>query len=116
MSALARNETLASLRTHGWLLNSLDGGPQAAPVAAATDDTAALGPQDVVILAVKAHYLPALAPALVPLLTPETVLVPALNGVPWWFFHDFGGPLAGIGLAAVDPGGSYRRRCHPGLY
>ncbi|MEU4712425.1 2-dehydropantoate 2-reductase [Micromonospora purpureochromogenes] len=113
VSALARNDTLASLRTHGWLLTSHDGGPQAAPVAAATDDAAALGPQDVVILAVKAHHLPALAPALVPLLTPETVLVPALNGVPWWFFHDFGGPLAGTVLDAVDPGGVVSKALPP---
>jgi 2-dehydropantoate 2-reductase len=105
VSAVARNETLTSLRTHGWLLTSPDGERRAAPVATATDDPAVLGPQDVVILAVKAHHLPVLAPTLAPLLTPDTVLVPALDGVPWWFFHDFGGALAGTRLDAVDPGG-----------
>lgn len=113
VSAVARNETLTSLRTHGWLLTSPDGEPRAAPVAMATDDPAAPGPQDVVILAVKAHHLPALAPTLAPLLTPDTVLVPALNGVPWWFFHNFGGPLAGTRLGAVDPGGVVSKALPP---
>src|SRR3712207_2278456 len=88
VSGVAMNQTLASLRTHGWSSTSPDGERHAAPVATATDDPAALGPQDVVIIAVKAHHLPALAPTLAPLLAPDTVLIPALNGVPWWFFHD----------------------------
>ncbi len=113
VSAVARNETLASLRTHGWLSTSPDGERRTAPVATATDDPAALGPQDVVIIAVKAHHLPALAPTLAPLLTPDTVLVPAVNGVPWWFFHEFGGPLAGTELGAVDPGGVVSKALPP---
>jgi 2-dehydropantoate 2-reductase len=115
VSAVARGATLASLREHGWVVSSPGEEPRAAPVAAADADAGALGPQDVVILAVKAHHLPALAPALAPLITPETVLVPALNGVPWWFFHDFGGPLAGTGLDAVDPGGVVSRALPPEL-
>ena len=101
VSALARGATLDSLRTRGWVVDS-----RPAPVAAASDDAADLGPHDVVVIAVKAHHLPALAPALTPLLTPSTVLIPALNGVPWWFFHDFGGALEGTVLDATDPGGA----------
>ncbi|MFI5845288.1 2-dehydropantoate 2-reductase [Catenuloplanes sp. NPDC051500] len=100
VSALARGATLDALRTHGWRLND-----DAAPVASASADPADLGPQDVVVIAVKAHHLPGLAPALAPLLTPDTVLIPALNGVPWWFFHGFGGTLDGTVLDATDPGG-----------
>ncbi len=100
VSAVARGATLASLRTRGWLVDD-----SAAPVTAASEDPADLGPQDVVIIAVKSHHLPGLAPALAPLLKPSTVLVPALNGVPWWFFHGFGGALAGTVLDATDPGG-----------
>jgi 2-dehydropantoate 2-reductase len=92
LSVLARGATLAALRERGWSLNG-----SARPVTAA-DDPAALGEQDVVILTVKAPALPALAPALAPLLGPHTVVVPALNGVPWWFFAD-------RTLSSVDPGG-----------
>jgi 2-dehydropantoate 2-reductase len=100
VSAVARGATLDSLRTHGWSVDD-----EVTPVAAASADPAELGPQDVVVIAVKAHHLPELAPALAPLLTPDTVLIPALNGVPWWFFHGFGGALDGTVLDATDPGG-----------
>jgi 2-dehydropantoate 2-reductase len=100
VSALARGRTLAALRSSGWRANDTT-----APVAAAEDDPAALGPHDVVVIAVKAHALPALAPRLAPLLGSGTVVVPALNGVPWWFFDGLGGPYDGMRLDAVDPGG-----------
>jgi 2-dehydropantoate 2-reductase len=90
---LARGATLTALRERGW---SLDG--VARPVTA-SDDPTDLGEQDVVILTVKAHALPGLAPALKPLLGPDTVVVPALNGVPWWFFPD-------RALRSVDPDGT----------
>ena len=59
------------------------------------EETAALGPQDLVVLAVKGPSLPALAPAIRPLLGPDTVVLTAMNGVPWWFFHGLGGPHEG---------------------
>ncbi|GAA4260278.1 2-dehydropantoate 2-reductase [Dactylosporangium darangshiense] len=93
LSVLARGATLTALRERGW---SLDGAVR--PVTA-SDDPADLGEQDVVILTVKAHALPGLAPALEPLLGPGTVVVPALNGVPWWFFPD-------RALRSVDPDGT----------
>jgi 2-dehydropantoate 2-reductase len=74
--------------------------------AQADDDPARLGPQDIVVLATKAHALPALAPALAPLLGPHTTVVPTINGVPWWFFDRPGGPYEGLRLRAVDPDGS----------
>jgi 2-dehydropantoate 2-reductase len=103
-SALARGATLAAVREHGWRLRTADG-ELAAPVAAASDDAAALGPHDVVVVAVKAPSLVRLAPALRPLLGEGTVVVPAMNGVPWWFFDGIGGPHDGLRLDAVDPGG-----------
>ena len=103
-SALARGATLAALRDHGWRLRTPDG-EVTAPVAAAEDDAARLGPHDVVVVAVKAPALASLAPALAPLLGEGTVVVPAMNGVPWWFFAGAGGPLEGLRLDAVDPGG-----------
>src|SRR5258708_19943257 len=71
-----------------------------------TDDPAALGVQDVVVLAVKTTALREAADAIRPLLGPESVLVPALNGVPWWYFYKLSGPHEDRLLASVDPGGA----------
>ncbi|WP_238011920.1 2-dehydropantoate 2-reductase [Dactylosporangium sp. AC04546] len=104
-SVLARGATLAAIRAGGWRLHTKDGTIVADKVTA-SDDPAVLGPQDVVFLTVKAHALPGLAPGLAPLLGPDTVVVPALNGVPWWFFDGLGGSYDGLRLRAVDPDGS----------
>lgn len=111
VSALARGQTLAALREHGWRLRSGDKLVQA-PVALAADDARALGPQDLVVVALKAPALPALAPSLAPLLGPATVVLPAMNGVPWWFGE--GVPQIGAEpLASVDPGGVVARALPP---
>ena len=104
VAALARGTTLVSLRDHGWRLHQ-DGALLAAPAAAASDDSHDLGAQDLVILAVKAQALPALAPTLAPLLAADTLVMPAMNGVPWWFAAG----VAALGtrpLESVDPGGT----------
>jgi 2-dehydropantoate 2-reductase len=103
VSALARGTTLAALRDQGWRL-LVDGTLLKAPVALASDDPAELGPQDLVIIAVKSPALPALAPTLAALLHTDTIVLPAMNGVPWWFTPD----IAALGpqpLESVDPGG-----------
>jgi 2-dehydropantoate 2-reductase len=102
VSALARGATLEALRTHGWRL-SHSGGTLRAP-AVASDDPHALGKQDVVLIAVKGPALPTLAPTLTPLLGPDTLVVPAMNGVPWWFSETIP-ELGGRPLESVDPGG-----------
>jgi 2-dehydropantoate 2-reductase len=102
VAALARGATAAALRQHGWRLrlgDALVGGP--ATVAEAAAD---LGPQDLVVIAVKGQALPALAPSLMPLLGPDTVVLPAMNGVPWWFSGGVPG-LDAAPLQSVDPGG-----------
>jgi 2-dehydropantoate 2-reductase len=63
------------------------------------------GPQDCVILALKAHSVPAAVEAIRPLLGPETPVVTAQNGIPWWYFYKLPGPWEGRRLEAVDPGG-----------
>ncbi len=104
VAALARGATLVALRDHGWRLQQA-GALLEAPVAEASDDPAALGPQDLLILTVKAQALPALAPALAPLLGAETAVMPAMNGVPWWFSE--GIPALGSRpLESVNPGGA----------
>ncbi|RAG85680.1 2-dehydropantoate 2-reductase [Streptacidiphilus pinicola] len=110
VGAVARGATHAALAAHGWRVREADGTLLTAPVAALADSAdaasvAALGTQDLVVLAVKAQSLPAVLPAVTPLLGPDTVVLPALNGVPWWFFEGFGGPCEGRTLDSVDPGG-----------
>ncbi len=104
--ALARGATLEALRRHGWRLRSgdrLDVAP--APPGHFSDDAAALGVQDLVIVAVKGPALSQLAPRLAPLLAPHTRVMPAMNGVPWWFCQALPA-FADEPLRSVDPGGA----------
>lgn len=110
VSALARGETLAALQRDGLQLHQ-DGQLQGAPVQAAASATA-LGVQDLVIVAVKAPSLPDLARGIAPLIGRHTVVLTAMNGVPWWFFNGFGGERAGTRLKTVDPEGEIER-CIP---
>ena len=106
VSALARNATLQALRSHGWRLEQ--GGARVATPTVASDDAHALGPHDLVVVAVKAPAMPAVAQAIGPLLGPHTIVLPAMNGVPWWFVQG----LPGVGdepLDSVDPGGAVAR-------
>jgi 2-dehydropantoate 2-reductase len=102
VSALARGQTLAALRQHGFRLQTKEG-IVSAPVRA-SDQTAELGIQDLLIIAVKGPALPALAPSLQPLIGPQTLIVPTMNGVPWWFCQ-VAGAFAPFPLASVDPHG-----------
>ena len=102
VSVLARGATLAALREHGWRLRQGDTLIQ--KVAQATDNPNTLGAQDLVVIAVKGPALAAAAQAIKPLLAPHTAVLPAMNGVPWWFC--FGQPGFGDApLESVDPGG-----------
>jgi len=103
VSAVARGTTAAALRAHGFRFEE-GGVVLTAPVRVA-EEPAALGPQDLVVLAVKGPSLPGLASTIRPLLGPDTVALTAMNGVPWWFFHGLGGPHEGAAVRAVDPDG-----------
>lgn len=108
VSALARGATLDALRGRGLRIVGESGGESGGETAVAlraSDDARALGEQDYVVVALKAHVLPALASRIAPLVGPRTIIVAAMNGLPWWFFDGFGGPLDGAALDAVDPGG-----------
>ena len=107
VGALARGETLAALQRHGLQLRSAGDSLQA-PVTAASS-SAALGEQDLVIVAVKAPALAEVARQIGPLLGHDTVVLTAMNGVPWWFLDGFGGALAGTRLASIDPAGQIAR-------
>lgn len=101
VSALARGDTLAAVRAHGLRLD-IGGETWCAPLHA-SDDPAVLGEQDLVILAVKGPAVAAVAPHVAALCGPQTRVLTALNGLPWWFTA--GVPVPGLQLASVDPGG-----------
>lgn len=108
VNVVARGATLAALRGHGLRLREGAGsdGRERAFAVNATDAPATLGEQDLVIVAVKAPAMPEVARGIGPLVGPETVVLTAMNGVPWWFLQGFGGPAAGRTLSSVDPGGA----------
>jgi 2-dehydropantoate 2-reductase len=104
LDVVARGATLEALKRDGLTLTS--GDKRVSVPVNASDDPAALGLQQLVIVAVKAPALPAVAERIAPLLGPDTIVLTAMNGVPWWFLQGgFGGPVAGAQLQAVDPGG-----------
>jgi len=113
VTVIARRANLAAIRAEGLTLRLPDGTEETARPALATDDAAAAGPHDVVIVAVKGQQLAALAPSLAPLLGPETAVVPAQNGIPWWYFQRYDGPFAGRRLESVDPGGAISAHIAP---
>jgi 2-dehydropantoate 2-reductase len=106
-SVLARGATLDAIRADGLRVRAPDGSARAVTglAAAAPDDAASLGVQDVVVVAVKAQSMGSVAASIGPLLGPSTAVLSTLNGVPWWFLDGFGGPAAGAHLDSVDPGG-----------
>jgi 2-dehydropantoate 2-reductase len=102
---IARGANLEALRSRGIRLIAADGGEQAVSTVKATNDYAAAGPQDVVILAMKAHQVEAVARDVPKLFGPDTVVVPMQNGIPYWYFHRYPGALAGTRVQSVDPNG-----------
>jgi 2-dehydropantoate 2-reductase len=100
---------LEALRARGIRLISSDGSEQAVANVIATNDYAAAGPQDMVILAMKAHQVEAVAPDVPALFGPNTVVVPMQNGIPYWYFYRYPGALAGTQVRSVDPTGSISR-------
>jgi len=93
VSALARGATLAAVRERGLALTSVKGERSLQPITAAAD-ARDLPTPDLLIIAMKGHALAADARALAPLVGPATVVLPAMNGVPWWFLRD--APLASV--------------------
>jgi 2-dehydropantoate 2-reductase len=104
VSLVARGATLTALQQQG--LGLREGESERTYSVRAVAEPAELGVQDLVVLAVKAPALAEVARRIGPLLGPDTVVLTAMNGVPWWFFQGFGGALAGRRLMAVDPTGA----------
>ena len=102
VSLVARGPHLAAMKENG--LRLLEEGGETQVSVTASDDPAALGPQDYVIVTLKAHSVPPVVSKMAPLIGDHTTIVSGVNGVPWWYFHKIGGPLEGTRLASVDPG------------
>ncbi|CAN5890501.1 2-dehydropantoate 2-reductase [soil metagenome] len=105
INVVARGATLDALQHDG--LSLVRGDERLRVPVNAVASPADLGPQDLVVVAVKAPALAGVAAQIAPLIGPDTIVLTAMNGVPWWFLEGgFGGALAGSRLAAVDPDGT----------
>lgn len=102
ISVIARGPHLAAIQANGLTVRAPDGTHHARVTA--TGDPAELGPQDIVLVTVKAPGLNEVAARIAPLLTPETMVVFVMNGIPWWYFQKLGGAHDGRRLERLDPG------------
>ena len=110
---IARNRNLAAINAGGFRLINEDGSEQHASTVRAVQRMAEAGPQDAVLLTVKAHQVVDLLPELRDLFGPQTAVVTMINGVPWWYFHKLAGPYEGRQLESVDPGGRIAQAIEP---
>lgn len=108
---IARGPHLNAMRERGVRVRGSLGEFGAYPKV--TDDPREVGEVDVVLLTLKAHSIPAVAPRLSPLMGPETTVISAQNGIPWWYFYRHGGELDGFHLESVDPGGVIAAHIEP---
>ena len=114
-SVIARGAHLAAMQAHGLTLKTRDGSVNV-PVRAHSDAAAlaaAAGTQDVIFIGLKAHQIPAMLPLLMPLISADTVVVPAINGVPWWYFFREGGRFDGERVQCLDADGAMQRALDP---
>ncbi len=110
---IARGANLAAIKASGMKLIGEDGAEIRATNARAIEKTADAGPQDAVLLTVKAHQVAALAPELRHLCHAQTTIVTMQNGIPWWYFHKHGGEHDGQAVRSADPDGSIARSIDP---
>ena len=117
VSLVARGAHLAAIRAGG--LHFVDHVNQAELrlTLVASDDPAQLardaGPQDLIFIGLKAHAIAAMLPRLAPLVRADTVVVPAINGLPWWYFHCEGSVLDGRAVRVLDPDGAMFAALNP---
>ena len=102
VSLVARGPHLAAMKANGLTLIE-ETGTTNIPVNV-SDNPSDLGPQDYVIVTLKAHSVPSVVDKMQPLIGDHTTIVSGVNGIPWWYFHKFGGEYEGLTLNSVDPG------------
>jgi 2-dehydropantoate 2-reductase len=111
VALVARGAHLEAMQRDGVRVLSPRGDFEARPFA--TADSREIGSVDIVFLGLKANSYATAGPLLKPLLGPDTAVVAAQNGIPWWYFHSHGGPFDGRRIVAVDPGGAVTRTIPP---
>lgn len=111
VTLIARGAHLAAVREHGVRILTETG--ERTVRTAATDDPVEAGPQDHVVIALKAHSVPGIVDRLATLLGPETTVVTAVNGIPWWYFYQLPGPYENHRVTTVDPDGRQWDRIGP---
>ena len=111
VSLVARGAHLAAMQANGLTLKQ--GGETHVVHPKVTDDPRQLGPQDFIILTLKAHGIAGVMDQMMPLIGKDTAILFAQNGIPWWYFHGIGGPREGTRLESVDPGGVIWDRIGP---
>jgi 2-dehydropantoate 2-reductase len=104
VSLIARGAHLQALKANGCTVET--GGQTFTVKTPCSDTPADFGPQDYVVVAVKGPAMPSVAAGITPLLGPDTAVVPAMNGIPWWFFDGFPADGPDIQLPALDPDGA----------
>ena len=102
VTLIARGPHLAAMQKDGLTLITEDG-DEFVTQPHCTDNPADAGVQDYVLIALKAHSVPPIVDHMTPLLGPDTVVVPVVNGIPWWYFHRLDGPYEGHRISCVDP-------------
>ena len=110
-SVVARGRQLEAIETNG--LTVLATGQEYHARVRASANPNDLGPQDAVIVTVKAPALRDIAQSIGPLLGPDTAVLFAMNGIPWWYFHEEGGPFEGTQLPSIDPNGALWKAIGP---
>ena len=110
---IARRRNLEAINADGFRLVLEDGAQEHARNVRAVQHMAEAGPQDVVLLTLKAHQLREVAAELPALYGPDTMVVSMVNGVPWWYFHALPGAHQGRAVTAVDPDGAIARAIPP---
>ncbi len=103
VTLIARGPHLEAMKRDGLRLRI--GGEERVSHPRCTDDPSGVGPQDYVIITLKAHSVPAIVDRLPALFGPQTCVVTAVNGIPWWYFYGLDGPFSNHRLETVDPGG-----------
>lgn len=110
---IARNRNLEAINARGFRLIEEDGSERHASTVRAVQRMTEAGPQDAVLLTLKAHQVRDVLPDLRALFGPQTMVVTMINGIPWWYFHKLAGPYEGRQLESVDPGGVIAQHIEP---
>lgn len=113
VTLLARGQQLEAIRQEGIIVQWGEGSSERAFPALVTSDLSEAGQQDLVILAVKAHGIPEIVSELHTLMGPDTMIISAQNGLPWWYFQNYQGEYENKVIEAVDPSGIIQASIEP---